>query len=981
MADVTLGLVTSVTALIQNIATAIGYVKDVKNAPKEIAQFLKELKYLKLYLSNVEELIPLSTENDPWLETLKQLFDPPDDAPDSLFTGLTEPIKELDKKLKMAPPQWKIMEKRLVWTSTKTSVVEDLQKIERFKTLMMSAVQLDAIKLSHAIKGMVAHLEDTVADVKGTVDVLFQKTEQVQMDKADAKMAEWLTSGSVDYKEIQKEKLEERTSGTGRQFLTSPVFRNWKDGPSPTRLWCPGQPGAGKSVLASIIVKDLETSVSPRKALVLCIFCDYQKAATIRTIVCSLLKQTIQSQGLSSHSKSVYVKESANGTQPSVDTLSDTLSKALGSYGGRVYIVLDALDEFTDTDGGRRRLIDTLKSLAGDDIRLLVTSRDIATIELLFEIDTRLDIRAADEDINKFVMKRLSQDDLANLIRGRNDLHEEILTGVVKKADGMFLLATLHVNLLAQTINPGTLREALGKLPTTIHDMYDKTLTERVDTQGEYKKKLAEDIFGWVAFARRPLTVLELQHALAVDLDRMAFHPDYLCDVNILGNVCAGLVVTDRTYGTMRFVHYTVQEYFMSEEVSRRLKFSCIQEKITRTCLTYMGNPAIPEFLLLSQEHSLLCSMPLKPWRPIPRGSDALKLILERNPFLAYSSIFWVHHARGAVECSMEDEIIAFLDVAHHRQVAVTFSQATLNADPPYTVLSALHFAVRYDLVDIMEALLNRGKADPHEASALIIAAREGRLEAVKRLLFRGDVDVNQADSKTGRTPLMEAADLPAGRLSQEVVKAILNSEHMCSLNSVDKHGESALFRPMYGNSEGVFEILLETTGVNATLNNKEGDSPLAIAICHDRSDMIKMLLERKDVDPDAQSPLSQWTPLFHAAKAGDPSVTEMLLQPTRQVNMKGRDHNGCTALMVAALYGNAPAIKLLLAGIDIMAKDNSGMTAYSHACRRICSSADYGEVISLLEEHGGRPMAIADSLPNSWIWKMAVPSRKPKDS
>ncbi|PBK80654.1 hypothetical protein ARMGADRAFT_976966 [Armillaria gallica] len=255
-----IGTASSVTAIIGNIVTLIKYVKDVSNAPEEMTQISRELEYLRIYLTAIKELMALSPKDDPWLETLRRLLTPPDNAPDNvsdgLFKELTELLKELDKKLVIDPPQWKKVKKRLLWTLTKTSVEEDLKKIEHFKTLVMSAVQLDDVKLSHAIKVM-------VTDVKGTLDVFMQKTEQVQMRTEYAEIEKWLTAGYVDYKSIQEQILKEYTEGTGQQFLTSPVFLNWKDGSLATCLWCPGQPGAGKSVLASAIVEDLETLLQP----------------------------------------------------------------------------------------------------------------------------------------------------------------------------------------------------------------------------------------------------------------------------------------------------------------------------------------------------------------------------------------------------------------------------------------------------------------------------------------------------------------------------------------------------------------------------------------------------------------------------------------------------------------------------------------------------------------------------------------------
>ncbi len=102
---------------------------------------------------------------------------------------------------------------------------------------------------------------------------------------------------------------------------------------------------------------------------------------------------------------------------------------------------------------------------------------------------------------------------------------------------------------LAQTTTPKLLRVALEKLPDNMPSAYNKTL-ERVNSQGKHDKELAYDIFSWIAFTRRALTVLELRHALAVEPDTMSLDPDNLCSEDLLGSVCGGLVViTDQTGG------------------------------------------------------------------------------------------------------------------------------------------------------------------------------------------------------------------------------------------------------------------------------------------------------------------------------------------------------------------------------------------------------------------------------------------------
>ncbi|KAK0451232.1 uncharacterized protein EV420DRAFT_1621879 [Desarmillaria tabescens] len=364
------------------------------------------------------------------------------------------------------------------------------------------------------------------------------------------RVAAWFSP--LNFKSVQAEKLNQRVGDTGRWFLECQQIQEWIHGSAESAcLWCPGNPGVGKTILASIITDHLRTLANQEKILVLNIFCDYQSAVsqTVAALLCSLCLR--------------------DQTRPSLDDLHKILSQEFKLL-HRVYIVLDALDEFTDNYGGREELIDMIQSLGGN-IHLLVTSRDIATIGTLFEEDTRFDIRAADKDIDAYIANKLARGRLARHIRG-------------------FLLAGLHMDLLAQTTNPKILREALVKLPETMTSAYDKTLA-RVDSQGMYDRDLAYRVYSWVAFATRPLTVLELRYALAVEPGTKALDPDNLFDDDFLGSVYAGLVITESAFGqekgpVMRFVHYTTQEYFASR---RGELFPYIQETITRACLTYLS--------------------------------------------------------------------------------------------------------------------------------------------------------------------------------------------------------------------------------------------------------------------------------------------------------------------------------------------------------------------------------------------------------
>ncbi|KAK0186914.1 hypothetical protein F5146DRAFT_1141756 [Armillaria mellea] len=302
-----LGVASSITTFIGNIVTLTKYVNDIKNAPEEITQFSKELTLLEIHLGALQRVIQLPTDEDPWLQTLKQLLTPAVDAsgtaPDGLFKELEELLNGLKEKVNNDPPQWKMVKKRLLWTYTKTSVEDDLKKIECFKTLVLSAVQLDNIKLSHAIK-------DMLGDVKHTGEETLHIIKKKQMDEETAEVVKWLTSGTVDYNDVQLKTLKECVNNTGQWILKLPEFLTWVDGSEKSHtLRCQGA-GVGKTFLTSIIVNYLHSLpvVKEGKALILSIFCDYKSTVeqTVENVLRSLLKQLVQDYGLFPLTKTLY---------------------------------------------------------------------------------------------------------------------------------------------------------------------------------------------------------------------------------------------------------------------------------------------------------------------------------------------------------------------------------------------------------------------------------------------------------------------------------------------------------------------------------------------------------------------------------------------------------------------------------------------------------------------------------------------------
>ena len=107
-----------------------------------------------------------------------------------------------------------------------------------------------------------------------------------------------------------------------------------------------------------------------------------------------------------------------------------------------------------------------------------------------------------------------------------------------------FLLARLHMDKLVQQNSDKEVLRALDNLPEGIDDIYNDAM-DRIERQSEVDKQLAKQVLSWITHTRRPLSVEELQCALAVSPDTIELDPGALIYERKLTSVCAGLVVID----------------------------------------------------------------------------------------------------------------------------------------------------------------------------------------------------------------------------------------------------------------------------------------------------------------------------------------------------------------------------------------------------------------------------------------------------
>ncbi len=378
-----------------------------------------------------------------------------------------------------------------------------------------------------------------------------------------------------------------------------------------------------------------------------------------------------------------------------------------------------------------------------------------------------------------------------------------------------FLLAQIYLGLLGDKLTLNDIRSAMdvfrrqGQRPgednkaQVLAHAYEQAL-KRIDGQMPGLKKLAMDVLSWITCAKRQLTMLELQHALATKPGRSELDDGDLPYIGDMVSVCAGLVTVDEESGIIRLVHYTTQEYL---ERTQKQWFPDAESAITTTCVTYLS------FIVFETG---FCTTDRQ-------FEERLRL----NPLYDYAARNWGHHARKNVKL-----IPAIIDFLENEAKVEASSQALMAAKrfsshPNYSQeaprkVKGLHLAGYFGVSKAADTLVGFGHSanleDTHGRTPLWYAASSGYDTVVEKLIAAG-ADVNAA-AGYGETALQAAAG--GGHL--EVVEKLLAAGADVNAAAAGYDGETALQAAAGGGHLEVIEKLLAAgADVNAAAGYMDG--------------------------------------------------------------------------------------------------------------------------------------------------------------
>jgi hypothetical protein len=349
-----LGLVSGVVQLADASFKIIGLLDTIKEGGKDRRRLCDEITLLWMTLRNLEtQFAPLSSEHDgAWMKPIDSLAEP-----EGVFDQLSAALDDVWRKLTSSDTKRGKIMQTLRWPLDQTYVDRTVARIEHLKTSIIMVQGQASISLAQEVR-------EQGSEVKKAID-----------DTKFKEIIDWLSPCNFR----QKQESITAAPGTGSWFFKSNQFESWRSGDD-RWMWCYGNPGAGKTYIASSTVNELRRLHKTDKALVLVAFCSFDSAdsQSIDHLVTALLKQVVQARmELPENLEALYRKHRTDDTRPPLADVCNILGKAM-SQSPKTYIVLDALDEMTD-EGKRLTLLETIYKLEGK-AKIMVTSRKIESI-------------------------------------------------------------------------------------------------------------------------------------------------------------------------------------------------------------------------------------------------------------------------------------------------------------------------------------------------------------------------------------------------------------------------------------------------------------------------------------------------------------------------------------------------------------------------------------------------------------------------
>jgi ankyrin repeat protein len=473
-------------------------------------------------------------------------------------------------------------------------------------------------------------------------------------------------------------------------------------------------------------------------------------------------------------------------------------------------------------------------------------------------------------------------------------------------------LPILQVQDILSQLTKSEVRRALHDRSANLAEVFKSTIERMLSLPADPRhamnqRNLAIKTLMWISHAKRVLTVTELQHALAVRLDDSELDRENFVEPQLVVDSCFGLVEIDKESSTIRFVHYSLQEYLKSHDHGL---FENGDMEVTRVCLRYMSLNSVKDLHV----------------KNLPTFIKAL----DDLAFLNYAATEWGFHATKVTPDAVKDIACKFLNSSPH---LLSVARVRDHNSPyfrkwyvrmyawAYSGGAGISVCAHFGLTEFLRLLIGQDKhpmlkaRNMYGSTPLHEAAMRGYEDSAQLLLEYGaDVlDLNIGKS----TPLYLA--VANGQLA--TARLLLQQQTTAQLAIVAKDEWTTLHKAAdLGDEEMVTLLIQKGAVVNAV--DVKGMRPLHLAARKGYLEVVRFLiLSGAEVHCKADDRL---TPLDHAVTSGHLGVATMLLDNRADIEHKGEDK--WTALHRAARGGHQHLVAFLLQrGAEILTEDRKG--------------------------------------------------------
>ncbi|TGJ79599.1 hypothetical protein E0Z10_g9161 [Xylaria hypoxylon] len=370
---------------------------------------------------------------------------------------------------------------------------------------------------------------------------------------------------------------------TGAWLLQDTTFKTWLKSTSKESriLWLQGIPGAGKTCLASEVIKKAE-SIGPT-AFAFLSYKQHRDATAISVIHSLIFRLVSENDDL----KTVICQSCSEECKRKLDRATDLLVTILGCT-GPAYLIIDGLDEMDEVERGRllTKLVQTSKS--PHEVRLFISSRAEADLVSILRSDATViqieqrNLQCIQTFISEwtqswFLQRKFCPEEQTEIKLG--------LEPLAPKSRGMFLYARVVLDSIKFLDSFGDIRDELQVFPETLDDAYGRILTRVNKLDNSARREKARLILGWIGCSPTALTVEEIQQALTIDPNGLKNTRKVRGEL-ALDQICGPIV--ELVDGYVHFVHFTVKEYIFSNRIQGFIDLQASTLSLALRCITYL---------------------------------------------------------------------------------------------------------------------------------------------------------------------------------------------------------------------------------------------------------------------------------------------------------------------------------------------------------------------------------------------------------